>query len=127
MRAILAFCVLMTVIPSHGQDVFAPVKTAIRAGNSEDLGRQLNATVGVDVNGKQANYSKAQAEMVLRDFFRDNPPADFSIIHTGASQDGALQFAIGKYVSGKNTFSVLVRIKTSGKTRQVHDISFVKE
>ena len=127
MRAILVFCVLMTVIPSHGQDVFAPVKTAIRAGNSEDLGRQLNATVGVDVNGKQANYSKAQAEMVLRDFFRDNPPADFSIIHTGASQDGALQFAIGKYVSGKNTFSVLVRIKTSGKTRQVHDISFVKE
>jgi len=127
MRAILVFCVLMTVIPSHGQDVFAPVKTAIRAGNSEDLGRQFNTTVGVDVNGKQANYSKAQAEMVLRDFFRDNPPADFSIIHTGASQDGALQFAIGKYVSGKNTFSVLVRIKTSGKTRQVHDISFVKE
>ena len=65
--------------------------------------------------------------MILRDFFRDNPPNDFSIIHNGASQDGALQFAIGKYVSGKNNFSVLIRVKTAGKTRLVHDISFVKE
>ena len=61
------------------------------------------------------------------DFFRDNPPNDFSIIHNGASQDGALQFTIGKYVSGKNNFSVLIRVKTAGKTRLVHDISFVKE
>lgn len=117
----------MASMPVQAQDLFGPVKAAVRAGNAEELGNQLNQTVGVDLNGKQATYSKTQAEMVLRDFFRDNPPSDFNIVHTGASQDGALQFAIGKYTSGKNTFSVLIRVRTAGKVRLVHDISFVKE
>ena len=117
----------MASMPVQAQDLFGPVKAAVRAGNAEELGKQLNQTVGVDLNGKQATYSKAQAEMVLRDFFRDNPPSDFNVVHTGSSQDGALQFAIGKYASGKNTFSVLIRIRTTGKVRLVHDISFVKE
>jgi hypothetical protein len=114
-------------LQAQSQDIFAPMKTAIKAGNAGQLGGQLNETVRVDLNGKEASYSKAQAEMLLRDFFRDNPPTDFSVVHTGSSQDGALQFAIGKYVSGKTTFTVLLRVRSVGKTRLIHDISFVKE
>ena len=128
MKRILVLAVMMMVSATlQSQDIFGPAKAAIRSGNAEDLGKQLNQSVGVDLNGKQATYSKAQAEMVLKDFFRDNPPADFNVVHTGSSQDGALQYAIGKYTSGKTTFSVLIRIRTTGKVRLVHDISFVKE
>lgn len=128
MKTIVVLVVMMlATATTQGQDIFGPAKAAIRSGNAEDLGKQLNQSVSVELNGKQATYSKAQSEMVLKDFFRDNPPADFNVVHTGSSQDGALQFAIGKYTSGKNTFSVLIRIRATGKVRLVHDISFVKE
>ncbi|MFM7195570.1 MAG: DUF4783 domain-containing protein [Bacteroidota bacterium] len=128
MKSIFVLVVMLMVSANtQSQDIFGPAKAAIRSGNADDLAKQLNQSVGVEVNGKQATYSKAQAEMVLKDFFRDNPPSDFNVVHTGSSQDGALQFAIGKYTSGKSTFSVLIRIRTAGKVRLVHDISFVKE
>ena len=102
------------------------MKNALKAGDASALARQFNQQVEVTINGKQSSYSKAQAEIVIRDFFRDNPPSDFAIMHTGSSK-GGLQFAIGKYTTGKINYSVLMRVKESGAAKLIHEISFVKE
>jgi len=102
------------------------MKGALKSGDASALAKQLNQQVDVTINGTQASYSKAQAEIVLRDFFRDNPPSDFAIMHTGSSK-GGLQFAIGKYTSNKIHYSVLMRVKETGNLKLIHEISFVKE
>jgi hypothetical protein len=112
--------------PAFAQEVFNPMKAALKDGDASALAKQFNQQIDVTINGNQATYSKSQAEIVFRDFFRDNPPSEFSIMHTGSSK-GGLQFAIGKYTSKKINYSVLMRVKETGNARLIHEISFVKE
>lgn len=111
---------------AQSNSVIDQVKESIKAGSAKELSKYLNATVDVTIDGKPNSYSKAQAEFVLRDFFKANPPAEFNIIHQGSSKGGQ-PFAIGHYKSGSNTFRVWMKIKTVGNQSLVQEISFVKE
>ena len=121
--AILAF----RVVTTFGQaDVILQVKETIKAGSAKELSKYLNATVDVTLDGKVESYSKAQAEFVFRDFFKQHPASEFSIIHQGSSKGGQ-PFAIGQYKSGTDTYRVFMKIKTVSTQQLVHEISFVKE
>ena len=85
-----------------------------------------NARADVTIDGKLENYSKAQAEFVLRDFFKAHPPNEFNVIHQGSSKGGQ-PFAIGMYKSGSDTYRVWMKIKSVDKTQLIQEISFVKE
>lgn len=106
--------------------VIEQVKDAIKAGSSKELSKYLNQSVDVTIDGKPENYSKAQAEFVLRDFFKAHAPSEFNIIHQGSSKGGQ-PFAIGQYKSGSDTYRVWMKIKTVGKDQLIQEISFVKE
>jgi hypothetical protein len=107
-------------------DIFAPFKEVIKAGNSKDMVKFLNQSVDMNLDGEVNTYSKAQAEFALRDFFKKHPPKDFSIVHTGSSK-GGLQFAIGRYLSNGESYSALIRVKQVGESYLIHEINFVKE
>jgi hypothetical protein len=47
-------------------------------------------------------------------------------VHTGSSK-GGLQFAIGRYVSNKESYNVLIRVREVEGVFLVHEINFVKE
>ncbi len=120
---------LLVLGASHawGQaDIFAPLKDALKAGSAKELIKHFNQSADINLDGEVKSYSKAQAEFVLRDFFKKHPPSDFTIVHTGSSK-GGLQFAIGNYVSNKDQFNVLIRVKQSDNTYLIHEIGFVKE
>jgi hypothetical protein len=107
-------------------DVVGQVKDAIKAGSAKELSKYLNQSVDVTIESKVETYSKAQAEFVFRDFFKQHPATEFSIIHQGSSKGGQ-PFAIGQYKSGTDTYRVFMKIKTVGNLQLVHEISFVKE
>ena len=111
---------------AQGSNVVEQVKESIKAGSAKELAKYLNTSVDVTIDGKPDTYSKAQAEFVLRDFFKANPPSEFNIIHQGSSKGGQ-PFAIGQYKSGANTFRVWMKIKVAGNQSLVQEISFVKE
>lgn len=131
MKRLTVFLVVILALGSvsavFGQaEIFAPMKDAIKAGNAKELAKFFNTSVDVNLEGEVNTYSKAQAEFVLRDFFKKNPPADFTIVHTGSSK-GGLQYAIANLKSGSNQFNTLIRVKQSDNTYLIHEISFVKE
>ena len=107
-------------------EIFDPIKDVIKAGSAREMVKFLNQSVDINLEGNVSTYSKAQAEFVLRDFFKKHPASDFTIVHTGASK-GGLQFAIGRYVSSSDSYSVLMRVKEVSGTNLIHEISFVKE
>lgn len=107
-------------------DIFAPMKDALKAGSAKELAKYFNQSVDINLEGDVNTYSKAQAEFVLRDFFKKYPSSDFSIEHTGSSKSG-LQYAIGSYKSNNDKFNVLIRVKQTANTYLIHEISFVKE
>lgn len=107
-------------------DVISQVKETIKAGSAKELSKYLNQTVDVTIESKVDSYSKAQAEFVFRDFFKQHAPSEFNIIHQGSSKGGQ-PFAIGQYKSGSDTYRVFMKIKSVGNQQLVHEISFVKE
>ena len=107
-------------------DIFAPFKEVIKAGNSKDMVKFLNQSVDMNLDGEVNTFSKTHAEFALHDFFKKHPPKDFSIVHTGSSK-GGLQFAIGRYLSNAESYSALIRVKQVGESYLIHEINFVKE
>lgn len=120
------FLVCFGIIPALAQDIFAPMKDAIKTGNAKEVIKFFNTSVDMNLDGEVAMYSKAQAEFVLKDFFKKHPSSDFSIVHTGSSK-GGLQFAIGRYVSNADTFDVVIRVKEVSGSYLIHEINFVKD
>jgi hypothetical protein len=107
-------------------DVINQVKETIKAGSAKELSRFLNSTVDVTLDDGAQSYSKAQAEFVFRDFFKQHPPGEFNIIHQGTSKGGQT-FGIGQYKSGSETYRVYMKIKSVENQQLVHEISFAKE
>ena len=107
-------------------EIFTPMKDALKAGSAKELVKYLNQSVDINLDGNFSTYSKAQAEFVLRDFFKKHVVTDFNIVHTGASK-GGLQFAIGRYVTSDESYNVLIRVKEVEGNNLIHEINFVKE
>jgi hypothetical protein len=107
-------------------DIFTPMKDALKAGSAKELVKHFNESVDIDLDGDERTYSKAQAELVLRDFFKKHAVTDFNILHDGASK-GGLQYAIGLYVSSGESYNVLIRVREIGSAHLIHEIKFRKE
>ena len=77
LKTFIVFAVLtLQVFASKGQsDVIYQVRETIKAGSSKELSKYLFQTVDVTIEGKVQSYSKAQAEFIFRDFFRQHPPS----------------------------------------------------
>ena len=121
----LTICFQIITASAQG-DVIDQVKETIKAGSAKELSKYLNQTVDVTLDGAVQSYSKAQAEFVFRDFFKQHPPSEFSIIHQGSSKGGQ-PFAIGQFKSGGETYRVFMKIKAINNQQLVHEISFAKE
>jgi len=128
LKAFIVFGILtLQVFASSAQnDVIYQVRETIKAGSAKELSRYLFQTVDVTIEGKVQSYSKAQAEFVFRDFFRQHPPSEFNIIHQGSSKGGQ-PFAIGQYKSADETYRVFMKIKSVNKLQLLQEISFSKE
>ena len=76
-------------------DIISDVKSALNAGSSKELVKFLDKTTEIDIDGDRSSYSRTQAEVVLKDFFKNYPPTNFQIIHQGASRAGS-PYVIGQ-------------------------------
>lgn len=126
---LVVFCaVFLTGFNAFAQSegIIDEVKETIKTGSAKELSKYFNQTVDVTIEGKVENYSKAQAEFVMRDFFKAHPPNEFTVIHQGSSKGGQ-PFAIGQYKSNGDTYRVWMKIKTVAKEQLIQEISFVKE
>lgn len=115
------------VADSYGQsDVLNNVKTAMKAGSSKELTKYFHDVVEMVIDGEPSDYSRTQAEFVLKDFLKKYPPTDFQYIHQGASKEG-IKYAIGKYNYGEGSFRVLIRAKEFKEIYKIYSIDFTQE
>lgn len=84
------------------QNVTEEIIIAIRSGNSRELSKHFNNNINLTVPGYEGVYSKAQSEIILKEFFSKFTPKSFNIIHQGVSKDGS-QYSIGNLETTNNT------------------------
>jgi hypothetical protein len=98
----------------------------MKAGSSKELIKYCNANIEIKIDGKTSNYSLAQAEVILKDFFLKNPPKGFQYIHQGASPEG-LKYTIGTYSLEEGKYRVVMVIKKVKEEFKIDTINFSKE
>lgn len=93
-----------------------PIVAAIQKGDSRELSKYFQQSIELDIPGFADICDKAQAEMIMRDFFSKNPPKSFKINSQGSSVKGSTYF-VGTYTTAKQSFKVYcLIISEKGKT-----------
>ena len=64
----LLLSLMMVFAVAKAADVFDDIGSAIRTGDARQIARYFNNNVDLTVFNQEEVYSKAQAEMVLKDF-----------------------------------------------------------
>jgi hypothetical protein len=102
-----------------------PIISAIQGGSSSELARFFNPTISLNINGQQGEYSRNQAEIVLKDFFKKNPPLDFSLVFKNENQSSVSTY-IGEYASGQSTYKVFIKVSQVESSFRIYGLDFVK-
>ena len=124
---ILLFAILpYSTLLAQGE-VIKNVRTAIKTGNSKELSQHFDSMVGLNFDGEKSSYSKSQAEFVLKDFFKKNPPLDFQIIHQGVSKNKSFNYIMGEYKVTNGSFRIYILIKQKNETFFVDTMDFTRE
>lgn len=117
---LLASTILLTSFSQ--QNSIDEVIVALRAGNAAELSKHFDDNVEVTLPVKSDSYSKAQAQMILKDFFANNDVRGFELKHKGDSPGG--HYCIGTLQTKSGNFRAHVFMKTKGNKELVKELRF---
>ncbi len=123
---IFIFSISLSIEVNAQSEVINNLRSAMKTGSSKELVKNFSAMVELNFEGEKSNYSKSQAELVLKEFFKKYPATDFQYIHQGASKQG-LTYVIGKYTFEDGSFRVWILIKKFEDSYLVDSIDFSRE
>jgi hypothetical protein len=95
---------------------------ALRSGNSTELSKFFDDNVELTLPDKSDSYSKAQAQVIVKDFFGNNGVKGFDLKHKGDSPGG--HFCIGTLQTNAGNFRTNVFMKTKNGREVVKEIRF---
>jgi Domain of unknown function (DUF4783) len=95
---------------------------ALRAGNATELAKYVDDNIEITPPDKTETYSRAQALMVLKDFFANNGVSSFEIKHKGDT--GGSQYCIGTLQTKAGAYRTTILMKTKNGRQLVKQIQF---
>lgn len=96
------------------------VINALRSGNATEVAKYIDENVEIALPDKSDSYSKAQAVMILKDFFTNNSVSGFEVKHKGDNNGN--QFCIGTLRTRSGDYRTTVFMKTKNGRQSVKEI-----
>jgi hypothetical protein len=119
---------LSTVIIAFMSSAFKPIVglddviNALKSGNAQELSRYIDDNVEISLPDKSDNYSRAQALMVLKDFFNNNGVTGFDVQFKG--ENGSGQYCIGNLKTKSGVYRTTVFMKKKDDKQLIKEIRF---
>jgi len=104
------------------QNTIDEVIGTLRSGNSSQLSSYFDDNVELTLPDKSDSYSKAQAQLIVKDFFGNNGVKGFELKHKGDSPGG--HFCIGTLQTNTGNFRTNVFMKIKKGREVVKEIRF---
>jgi hypothetical protein len=98
---------------------------SLKSGNARSLSGYFNQNVELVVQENDNVYSRAQAQLIVNDFFSTHSPHSFSVIHQGG-KEGA-QYVIGNLGTKRGSFRVYFLLKKSDGKDYIHQLRIEKQ
>lgn len=98
------------------------VINALKTGNATELAKYVDDNIEISLPDRSDTYSRAQAVMILQDFFANNGVKGFTVNHRG--DNGGSQFCIGTLSTRAGSYRTTVFMKTKNGRQLVKEIRF---
>jgi hypothetical protein len=118
---ILISCFLMAQSPEIPNEVILGLKE----GKAETISKFFKNTVELIIDNKENIYSKTQAQIILKDFFKKNTAESFSILHQGGK--GESKYAIGSLKTTQGKYRITLLLKLSNNATYIHQLRIEKD
>ena len=97
------------------------VAGALKTGDVNSLARFFDSNVEINMAGKSNSYSKAQAEIILKDFFAKNQVKSFELVHQGGDNS---KFGIGNMTTSGGNYRVTFFLQKKGSAMVLSELRF---
>lgn len=127
-RTLLLCMLLMTFFNTAGAQsgLTDAISSALKAGDASGVSRYFGPSVDITINNSTSTYSRAQGELVLRDFFNKNAVRDFEVQHSGNSSSRPATFTIGYLSTNNGRYKVYMWLKPRDGGFFLKEIRFEK-
>jgi hypothetical protein len=98
------------------------VINALKTGNATELAKYVDDNIEISLPDRSDTYSRAQAVMILQDFFANNGVKGFTVNHRG--DNGGSQFCIGTLSTRAGNYRTTFFMKTKNGRQLVKEIRF---
>ena len=105
-----------------GQSNLDEVIGALKDGKASELGKYMDDNLTLTLPDKSNSYSKAQAVLVLKDFFDNNEVKGFEVKHKG-DQEGS-QYCVGTLQTKTGNFRTTIYMKSKSGKNLIKEIRF---
>ncbi len=124
MKKILLAALVITAFSSFTYISFTEVINAIKSGNATEVAKYFDNTVELTLPGKSSSFSKSQAQLVLHDFFNQNPVKNFQVLHQ--SEKTGSEYCIGNLTTTNGDFRTTIYMKQVGTKQLIQELRFEK-
>lgn len=123
----MIFLGLAPIVKAQETEITNEITKCLSAANASKLAGYFNTSIDLTLPGHEGAYSSKQAEQILKMFFNENPVSEFSLEHTGNSNNGS-RYLIGFYKTSANKkFRVYILIKNRNNEALIQQLQFEEE
>lgn len=122
LTSLLALAVVVMSSFAQSGTTIDDVIGALRSGDADGMSKYFDDNIELTLPVKSDSYSKAQAQVILKDFFGNNGVKGFELKHKGDSPGG--HYCIGTLQTKSGNFRAHVFMKTKGNKDVVKELRF---
>jgi hypothetical protein len=95
---------------------------ALKSGNASTLSKYFDSRVDLSLPERSDNYSRIQAEMIIKDFFSNSGVRNFTLKHKG--EKAGSNYCVGILQTRTGNYRTTLFLKLKGNRQYLQDISF---
>ena len=122
LTSLMAVAVVVMSSFAQSTNTIDEVIGALRSGDADGMSKYFDDNIELTLPVKSDSYSKAQAQVILKDFFGNNGVKGFELKHKGDSPGG--HYCIGTLQTKSGNFRAHVFMKSKGSKDVVKELRF---
>ncbi len=103
------------------EDSIIEISTQFGLGNTKELSKFFSSSINLSLKNYENVYSKAQSEIILDKFFKENTPQSSKITHR-LSNNSNYEYAVLLLNTDKGDYRIAISLRDSDRQLQLIEI-----
>ena len=121
---LLSCSILLSSFKARDTVEMDDVVVALKSGNASQLSKYFDNRIDLSFPDKSDNYSRTQAEMIIKEFFSSTGVRNFELKYK--SEKSGSNYCVGTLQTKSGNFRTTLFMKQKGDRQYLQDLSFQK-